>query len=139
MVPVLATFGVYIAWRQHRLDKARARSADFDRRYVVYSHLLQLFQRIGVGRGPTDDDLFQFDVATGPAAFFFRARVTGYLKEVRSRLVDACGIADQRRDETLATEDERGAALSRERAHRQWFRDQIREMQHVFAEMRVDL
>ncbi len=137
---MLAGFGAYIAWRQHWLDRNKARNDAFDRRYAIYDSLVRLFRSVGVSAGPSDDDLIKFDADTGPAVFLFEPDITRYLDEVRERLVDACNIADFKRDDTFSSPGEREVLLKRGRDHKEWFRVQVREARHVFApHMRIKL
>ncbi len=134
LTPVVALFGIYIAYLQYSVHRQKVRSEVYERRASVFRTVILTMQRVATGMPSDDEELFdQFFSGTAEAPFLFEADVIDYLEEIKKRLIEASLITMQQRDDGFESESDRKAKLAKRREHLSWFRTQIRDGHRVFS------
>ena len=91
---VLTVFGLYIAIQQYRTNRKRIKNDLFDRRYAVFSAILEFISKIAKGGSVTQEDRIEFMSSTRGAEFLFDKTIKDYIDEIWEKTVDAGAWAE---------------------------------------------
>src|SRR5580704_867150 len=86
-VPVIAGVGVWIAFVQSRIARAKLQHDLFDRRFAVYEATRTLLLVIMRKGNASLDDLSRFTMGTIDAVFLLDKSTSTYLQDIRKRTV----------------------------------------------------
>jgi len=118
LTPVVAIIALYIAYRQYRVERHKAKIDLFDRRFRVYERALDyIFARREGDEVPGNVD-GEFHAAVVEARFLFGRDVCTVLEELRRRGLEIT-VANAMRRNTPPEEETRYVYTMRE--HQQWF------------------
>lgn len=81
LTPVVAAFGIYIAWRQSRTAQNKLKLDLFDRRFSVYDQARSLLATIMTSGAITDEALWKFGAGVREARWLFDSAVEDYLRK----------------------------------------------------------
>jgi hypothetical protein len=92
LTPVLGVLTAYIAWQQWRTNQLRARHDLYERRFAVFTALVE-FLSLVVLQGTKTEDLAwdKFHYKTRESYFFFGREIPDYLDQVYNKAFDLYG------------------------------------------------
>ncbi|KDB05178.1 hypothetical protein U879_03045 [Defluviimonas sp. 20V17] len=82
LTPVIAAFGVGIAWQQWHVSRGNLKERLFDRRYIVFERTRDFLQGILSDRKLTSASLTNFHIQSQEARFLFDEDFFKYLEEI---------------------------------------------------------
>lgn len=123
LVPVIALLGAWIAWQQWSTNRLRLQHEVFDRRFVLYEQILDLFGSV-TGRSSFnsfDDQLFLEVMLL--SKFLFGKDIYEFLEEARQKIADLGALEEERK----GLEEGNQLTTLRERVLdiRRWFREEL--------------
>jgi len=97
LTPVIALFGIYIAWQQklinrwrfeheRRMDEANFKHNVFDRRYDIYEAVVRTLVLTTRGVPLGNEDWVRFIAAREKSAFIFDKDIADYLRDIDKRI-----------------------------------------------------
>jgi len=133
LVPTVAVFGLYIAWRQWTTARNRLKLDLFDRRYAVYEAVLKLLAVVFRTATVPEADLRDFDMGTMGAQWLLSADLCNYLRdELRKKAVKLQTI--EATLPSVPVEDPKRRILVAEKHEAlTWFHDQLEVVNRKFA------
>jgi hypothetical protein len=118
LTPVVAILALYIAYRQYRVERHKAKIELFDRRFSIYERALAyIFARTQSDEVP-GDVAGEFHAAVIEARFLFGRDVCDVLEELRRRGLEIRVANSMRRERPL---EEEMSYVYTMREHQQWF------------------
>ena len=135
LVPILAGFGVYIAWRQYAVARDKLRLDWYDKRFAVYQSLNELFQRIYTDSTITIEELKKFKGGTSQSTFLFdeSSGMDKFLEEVYKKAVRLYAIGRKITNTNLPVGEERNELAEEESKILEWFNVQTDEAKKLFG------
>jgi hypothetical protein len=82
LVPTLAGFGAFIAYKQKTISEEKLKLDLYDRRFMVYDQTMKVLALIMKDAKCNLEDLLQFKRETAQAKFLFSEEVTTYLDAI---------------------------------------------------------
>ena len=132
LTPTVAVFGLVIAYRQFRTARNKLKLDLFDRRYVVYAAVRELFSSIITTGKTSPAQESSYLIGIRGARWLFGAEVRKYLEEeVWPRIVDLGMYQSQ--VATPASQEERSEAIKRQAETKKWILSQLNAMDELFA------
>jgi hypothetical protein len=120
LAPIVAIFGIIIAWRQFDINRKRLKMDLFDRRYAVYDAAREFMQEIfQAGVTKPGEKFFQFNFAVGESRFLFDKDVIEFLEKMLKNAFEMQMY--MRRLERLPVGDERNIVVEKESLLLDWF------------------
>jgi len=130
--PLIAVFGIWIAFQQYRLKKYTLRKDLFDKRLTVFYAAIELINMSLQSQHPKIEAVDEFNQKVAAAPFLFNTEITDYLKELRRRYLKIREISDQENDQDFSDDNVRDRLLKERREHKQWMREQPTIMETLF-------
>lgn len=90
MLPLLAVFGAYIAWRQYKVSHQRILMDLYEKRFSVYQAWRDLDLYIYANASVSVEELRKFKVGSAQAVFLFpeSSGIVPFLKSIQDRATD---------------------------------------------------
>jgi hypothetical protein len=96
--PLLAVFGIWIAFQQYRLKQYTLRKDLFDKRLTIFSAAIELIKVSLQSQHPGIKAIDEYNLKVAGASFLFRAEITDYLEQLRRQYIRIWEISDKERD-----------------------------------------
>ena len=132
--PLIAVFGIWIAFQQYRLKKYSLRKDMFDKRLTVFSAVIELIKASLKSPHPEIEAVDEFNQKVAGASFLFNTEITDYLEKLRGHYLRIWEISDQENDEGFNDDNARKNLLAERREHKQWMREQPTTAETLFKE-----
>lgn len=130
LTPVLALFGLYIAWQQFQLAKQKVKLDLFDRRQRVFRAVTELASTVVRHGSATDTDAIKLLGETADAEFLFGPEIATYIDDMYHRAIQLAMRAEEVR---LGDAEDHSAAVRAKWEQVKWFDRQIREARQLFG------
>jgi len=132
---VIAGFGSYVAYQQHRTSRARLKLDLFEKRFAVFDRARK-FLTVVTQNGAAEldaqlDAIFEYRASIGEASFLFTPDTVEYLESIYQHALKL--HTAQRTMNELPVGDERSRLPAKLSSERQWLADQLPELKSVFA------
>jgi hypothetical protein len=88
----IPAIGVWLAWQQVQIARAKLQHDLYDRRYRVFDTTRKLLSEIVIHQNPSHEDLREFVRGIGDATFLFDTDLTRYLADLQRRALDMYSI-----------------------------------------------
>jgi hypothetical protein len=122
LTPVIAAFGAWIAYQQHRIQKYRLIYDVSARRLCIFNASRQLIIAGCSDANTTDESLFAFQASTVEGPYLFRDKTVRYLDELEQRFKQMLELKDEIADHT----ERQSADLSRMKGELRVIRESMR-------------
>lgn len=132
LVPIIAVFGIYIAYRQWRTAQNRLKMDLFDKRFSVYDAARKFLASVFVSGKVTDEELSKFTLGTGEAAWLLNDDIAGYFKEEIWKKALTLQVL-QKVLEDLPKGEERTQKAQKKKELLKWFSDQHKVLDEKFS------
>lgn len=133
LAPIIAIFGGYIAWRQHRLQRQRLRLDLYEKRFEVYRAVKTLLHSV-ISEGRVNvEEILRFRTDIAEAAFFYGDDVNQYLEQLTRNVIQFRRKNERLRANTLPDGEARSDLVDAESALLGWLTDQHTAAPDVFS------
>ena len=126
MTPLIAVFGVYIAFQQWHTARSKLKLDLFERRYAVYQAAVDVMSKTDALGVLSKEEVDRFQVAIRGARFIFDDSVGAYLDETHDRIRQILFITENIKSQTTASAS-RSEATAKRNEHRTWVASQWTE------------
>ena len=92
---MIALFGVYIAYQQHKIQKYRLVYDASTRRLAIFNASRMLIIAGCSNKGTNDESLFDFQKSTVEAAYLFRMKTVTYITQLEVRFKRMLALKDE--------------------------------------------
>lgn len=132
LVPMVAVFGAFIAYRQWRTAQNKLKLDLFDRRLVVYEAARDYISSVMTSGKTTQEKEFEFLTGTRGAKWLFDDEIVQYLDEELWHKICALGCLQSELDGMPAGE-ERTKKIHAQADLKKWFVSQMKILDGKFA------
>ena len=122
---VIASFAVYIAWRQHQTARNKLKLDLFDRRFKVYGGVIDLLSTVLRDGQVHSDDLTKYHVETNAKEFLFDDDIVEFMAEVRKNAIVLRQVNQQLQSLRDDREKERHQLAGDDAELCRWFAEQL--------------
>jgi hypothetical protein len=130
LVPMVAIFGAWIAYRQSVTARNTLKLALFDRRLAVYDAAREFINAARNSRHTSEGE-FKYLSGTRGAIWLFNANIARYLEEdIWRKVIDLWALEDALKE--LPVGEERSKNVREQRVIKDWLGEQLREMEKMF-------
>lgn len=132
LVPIIAIFGAFIAYRQWRTAQNKLKLDLFNRRWIIYEAVQKYLSSLMVSGKTTPEMEFEFLTGKRGAQWLFDEKVTLYLdKELWSKICDLGCIQSEL--DGMPAGEERTKKIQAKRELREWFMAQSKAVDEKFS------
>jgi hypothetical protein len=132
LVPIVAVFGLWIAYRQWRTAQNRLKLDLFDRRLIVYEAAREIIVTVRTSGKVTNEAEFKYFANTRGAIWLFNPEIVRYLdEELWRKIVDLGALESEL--EGLPAGEERSKNVREQRVIKNWLGEQLGVMEKKFA------
>ena len=132
ITPVIAAFGVWIAYQQHRIQKYRLIYDVSARRLCIFNASRQLIIAGCSDANTTDESLFAFQASTVEGPYLFRDNTVRYLEELEQRFKQMLKLKDEIADHSEGQSVELNRMKSELRIIRESMRSELKTLRREF-------
>lgn len=132
VTPGILIFGAYIAWQQHNVNKNRLRFELFDKRYDLYEKIGSFIANILINGNLEKGAEIEFLRDTKSSYILFDNHIKEFASELYKNAVELHAL--DARLETLRDEDERTLNINRQTNIKNWYQEQLNNMEEKFVE-----
>jgi len=133
LVPLIALLSLYIAYRQHKMDRQRFQHELYDRRIQIYKSIRLFLKKIMKKGSVSEEDAFQLVSSTTEASFFLSKKVTSKIDEIYDKsfeLIKAEIVFSEDVGKKLTKDSKENAEKKNELL--KWFITQFEEVETIF-------
>jgi hypothetical protein len=98
--PMIALFGAYIAYQQHKIQKYRLVYDVSARRLAIFNVSRMLIIAGCSNKDTNDDSLFSFQKSTVEAPYLFRKKTVTYIEQIEERFKRMLALKDEINDQS---------------------------------------
>lgn len=133
VAPILAGFGIYIAWQQHKISRHRLRHDLFEKRYAVFQAVVELLNEGAYTGDVSLDSIGNFIRKANEGRFLFGPDIVDYLMGMREKAVRCSELNHKLHREKIELGLDRDKAVEEETELQKWFLAQYEESVSRFA------
>src|SRR6266540_3624673 len=133
LTPTIALLGIYIAWRQHRLQREKLRLALYERRFKVYRALMDFLGAVIRDAVVSVEGHRRFRIETAEAEFLFEKEVAAYLADVSKRALRFRELNERLRANAMPMGVDRTTVVEEESAELTWLSAQVEAGAGIFS------
>jgi hypothetical protein len=133
LAPIVAIFGTYIAWRQHRLQRHRLRLDLYDKRFAVFQSLMEFLSVILRDAKVPLEQYYVFRTRTAQAAFLFGDDVNRYLEQIVENAMRFRELNERLGTNAMPMGVERTELVTEESELLRWLSGQIEQARTLFS------
>lgn len=132
---IVAVFGSYLTWRQHRLESQKARLALYDRRFALYQRTIAFISRVTMDGRPDNAVLLEFRQIEDESYFLLGPDIAAYLRSLFTKALELRHAGRQIEAEYFATfsPERREEIIAKEAKLFAWFGEQSELARRAFA------
>lgn len=133
LAPIIAVLGIYVAWRQHKLQREELRLDLYEKRFAVFQALME-FLRITLRDAKVPlARYFEYRTNTAQSVFLFGSEISSYLEEVGKKALKFRELNERLAADAMPMGASRAELAEEESELLSWLSEQPAQAQSLFA------